>query len=383
MTTALVAEERHGKSSATAEDLRADRAYQVEVDGVTEAQWSEGMDRFADANLYQSWSYGAARWKAENLSHLILKRDGKVVAMAQLRIVQPGNLRLGVAYLRWGPMCQLQGQELDPEIVRSMAAALREEYASKRGLYLEILPNAFSGSQRGGMFQSAFAQFDSGPGISDQNYRTLVLDLSPSLDELRKKLDKKWRNQLNAAERNGLAVVESNDADGYRRFCVLYTQMWERKKFDTKVSIEEFQRIQELLSETQRMKVLICEHAGTPVAGVVCSAIGDSAIYLLGATNDEGMKVKASYLLQWTIIRLLKERNIRFYDLGGIDPEANPGVYHFKSGLSGADLSHISSRSACDNPVSAALVKTGQVLRGGLHGLQQRLARPRLAEATR
>ncbi len=383
MKTVMIDEERHSEFSAMTEDSRTDRSFQVEVDGVTEKRWSELMDGFADANLYQSWSYGAVRWKAENLSHLILKCDGKVVAMAQLRIIRPGSLRLGVAYLRWGPMCQLRGEELDPEVVRSMAAALREEYAGKRGLYLEILPNAFSGSRRGAMFQSGFGPFDSGPGISDQEYRTLVLDLSPSLEELRKKLDKKWRNQLNAAERNELKVVESNDADGYRSFCALYAQMWRRKKFATKVSIEEFERIQELLPEKQRMRVLICEHVGTPVAGVVCSAIGDSAIYLLGATNDEGMKVKASYLLQWTMIRLLKERNTRSYDLGGIDPEANPGVYHFKSGLSSVDVSHISPMSACDNPVSAALIKTGQVVRGGLHSLQQRLARPLLAEATR
>jgi lipid II:glycine glycyltransferase (peptidoglycan interpeptide bridge formation enzyme) len=39
--------------------------------------------------------------------------------------------------------------------------------------------------------------------------------------------------------------------------------------------------------------------------------------------------------LQWNTIVRAKSRGIRYYDLGGIDAVANPGVYHFKSGLGG------------------------------------------------
>ena len=55
------------------------------------------------------------------------------------------------------------------------------------------------------------------------------------------------------------------------------------------------------------MHVLICQDKGVPVAGIVVSAMGDSAIYLLGATSDAGLNSKGAYLLQWTMIRWLKE----------------------------------------------------------------------------
>jgi Acetyltransferase (GNAT) domain len=375
MKSALVAEDRQHELAL---DSMPRRSYQVEVDSVTESDWSELMGRFDDGNVYQTWSYGAVRWEEKNLSHLLLKGDGEVRAMAQLRIIRPGNLRFGVAYLRWGPICQPHERELDPEVVHAMAAALRDEYVSKRGLYLEILPNAFAGSVRARIFQSAFGQFCRKPGVSAEHYRTFLLDLSPSLEELRKKLDKKWRNQLSAGERNDLHVVEGVGGDDYRRFCALYSDMWKRKKFHTSVSVKEFEQIQERLPETQKLRVLICEQAGKPVAGLVCSVVGESAIYLLGATNEAGMKVKASYVLQWAMVRLLKEKQARFYDLGGIDPAANPGVYHFKRGFTGVDVSNIGSFSACDNSFSAALVMTGRILRDGF-----RLVRPRFAEATR
>jgi lipid II:glycine glycyltransferase (peptidoglycan interpeptide bridge formation enzyme) len=85
------------------------------------------------------------------------------------------------------------------------------------------------------------------------------------------------------------------------------------------------------------------------------------------------MKSKGAYLLQWSMIQWLKRQGVRHYDLGGINPEINPGVYHFKSGLSGVDQSHIGPFVACENSLSAVAVKAGQVLRNGFSGLQQRL----------
>jgi lipid II:glycine glycyltransferase (peptidoglycan interpeptide bridge formation enzyme) len=349
-------------------------AYTVELDRVSEAEWSEILDRFADANIYQTWAYGAIRWGARNLSHLVLKRGGEVVGAAQLRIVRPASMPMGIAYLRWGPLCQVRGSELNPEIFAAMASALREEYCKKKGLYLEILPNAFGGSKRADAFQTSFQGYDSGNAISSEDYRTLLVDLEPSLEDVRKKLDKKWRNQLNASERNNLTIVTGTTANEYSAFSELYSQMWERKKFKSTVSVEEFGRIQEGLPENQRMKIVLCVQEGQPVAGVVCSAMGDSGIYLLGATNEAGMKSKAAYLIHWTVIRSLKEQGIRYYDLGGIDPEANPGVYHFKSGFSGADVSHIQPLSTCDSMVSLALVKTGNALRDGWRNFRSKHA---------
>jgi lipid II:glycine glycyltransferase (peptidoglycan interpeptide bridge formation enzyme) len=80
---------------------------------------------------------------------------------------------------------------------------------------------------------------------------------------------------------------------------------------------------------------LICEADGVPINGVVFSAIGDRAIYLFGATGTAGGQLNGSYLLQWRIIEWLKERGVRYYDLGGCNPSVNPGVYNFKRGIAG------------------------------------------------
>lgn len=356
------------QSVALAEEttLNAKRepVWQIEVDRATQEEWSGMLDCFEDANIYQTWSYGAVRWGRKNLSHLVLKRDSDVVAMAQLRIVRPTKLNFGMAYLRWGPMCHRRGRELDAEVARGMAQALREEYVRHRGLLLQILPNAFVGTHRGALFQSAFHSFTQEASTPANLYRTFVLDLTPSLDELRKSLDAKWRNKLTQSEKKGLKVTAGTGIDQYRTFCRMYNEMFKRKAFETTVDVEEFGRIQESLPETHRMRILICEQNGVPVAGIVASAMGDSGIYLLGATSDDGLNSKGAYLLQWTMIQWLKENGFKSYDLGGIDPEGNPGVYAFKKGFSGADVSQLSPFVACDNVVSSTIVRASLVAKG-------------------
>jgi lipid II:glycine glycyltransferase (peptidoglycan interpeptide bridge formation enzyme) len=342
--------------------------WQVEVDRATSAEWSEMLDLFDDANIYQTAVYGGVHWGEKNLSRLVLKRDGEVRGMAQLRIIRPTPLKFGMAYLRWGPLWERRGQPHDPEVPTRMARAIEDEYLQKRRLFLRILPNAFAGSSRAATMQAAFSKFTAEPLDRENTYRTFVLDLSPSLDELRKGFDPKWRNKLAGAEKNDLKVIAGSGCSEYRDFCRIYGQMRMRKTFETTVDAEEFGRMQETLAESQRMRILICEDKGVPVAGLVASALGDSAIYLLGATSDEGLKSKGAYLLQWTMIQWLKRNGIRWYDLGGIDPDGNPGVYLFKRGFSGVDICQLNPMVASYSAISSGIVKAGLAMQRTLNG---------------
>jgi lipid II:glycine glycyltransferase (peptidoglycan interpeptide bridge formation enzyme) len=345
----------------------------VEVDKATAAQWSIMLDMFADANIYQTAAYGEVHWGEKNLSRIVLKRDEDVMAVAQIRIVRPTPLKYGMAYLRWGPLWERRDHPLDPEVLKRMARAIEEEYLEKRKLFLRIIPNTFPGLPRAEAFKSAFSSFTEETLGAENTYRTFLLNLVPPIEELRSKLDKKWRNQLSRSEKNNLEVVTGNGEKEYRSFCSIYDEMRKRKSFETTVDTDEFRRMQESLPESQRMRVLICLDKGVPVAGLVASAMGDSAIYLLGATSDAGLNSKGAYLLQWTLIKWLKDNGVKLYDLGGINPEENPGVYHFKEGFSGIDICQINPLVASHSAVSSGMVKAGlamqRVLRGSVSTL--------------
>ena len=100
------------------------------------------------------------------------------------------------------------------------------------------------------------------------------------------------------------------------------------------------------------------------MTATIGSAIGDRGIYLLGATGETGMKQKSAYLSQWKMILWLHERVCRWFDLGGIDPENNPGVYHFKVGMSSMDVSHIGQYEANTSTISSLAVGLAEKFKG-------------------
>jgi lipid II:glycine glycyltransferase (peptidoglycan interpeptide bridge formation enzyme) len=204
-----------------------------------------------------------------------------------------------------------------------------------------------------------------------KKYRTLLLDLSPELSDLRSALRQKWRNQLNRAEKNLLELEHGTEGVLFDRFVTLYEGMVQRKGYDPGVDINEFRRMQDLLPESSKMQVLLCLSEGQDVAGAVYAAIGDTGSYLHGATGEAGMRLKGSYLCQWRMVETLRSCGYRWYDLGGIDPDLNPGVFHFKSGLSGRDASTVGVFERASRKRQMVLVRLGELLATGLRRLSR------------
>jgi lipid II:glycine glycyltransferase (peptidoglycan interpeptide bridge formation enzyme) len=336
--------------------------YQIEIDRVTKTEWEDLLSLFSDATIYQTWSYGAVRWEEENLSHLVLKKDNQVVGLAQATIRKIPLIKAGIAYIPWGPLWQRKEEVKEVEHLRHLIKALKEEYTSKRGLLLRIRP-CYCENHNNDAVHSIFTEADLEINASLARYRTLVLDISPSLAEIRQKLNQKWRNQLNRSEKNGLTVIEGNTDDLYQTFLTLQKEMIERKHYDPGVDYGEFRDIQRDLPDQLKMRIIVCLHNGEPVTATIGSAIGDTGIYLLGATGDKGLQLKGAYLSQWLLIQWMKDRGCRWYDLGGINPEKNPGVYHFKAGLSGREVQHIGHLETSRGRLSHLLVKSLEELR--------------------
>ena len=335
----------------------------VVVDEISALEWNGLLLQFSDASVYQTWAFGAACWNEKELSHLVLHDQGQIRGAVQVRVVTVPLLGSGVAYVRWGPLFRRQGAAEDPEAAQAILEALKREYVDRRKLVLQIIPNVYLGDAAEEPVRKALSElgFEQEPSIKP--YRTLRLDLNPALEELRKKLDQKWRNQLNRAEKNGLELVEGTSDELYGRFVALYQGMMARKQFETTVSVEEFRELQRQLPPESRMTILLAHKEGKDLGCLIGSAFGDTGIYLLGASSEEGMQSKASYLLQWTMIQKFKALGCHWYDLGGVNPETNPGVYHFKSGITQNEAVQLGRFQCAGGSLSNLCVGVGNYLR--------------------
>ena len=319
-------------------------------------KWDELLSLFDDSNIYQTQAFGKFSKGNNKLEYNIIEQNGEVVAIAQVRIKTIPLLNKGIAYIRWGPLWQLRNQSPNPENLQLALKKLIEEYVAKRKLVLRIMPNITDKSE---IFSSL--GFEKLP--DHKPYRTFVVDIRANLEEIRKRFRKKWRYSLRQAEKNGVVVKSGDSVEMFDTFLNLYRSMHNRKKFKEFVDVESFRNMQQLLPTRNKMKIFIAYFENNPVASIVVSAMGNTGIYLLGGSNETGLKYSASYLLQWKAIEWLKEKEIQYYDLGGIDPDVNPGVYTFKKGMGGEDISFIGTYEQSGGILSRITVNIGEKLK--------------------
>ena len=346
---------------------RLARDYSAEFDSVDENTWYNIVRGFNDANIYQTWAYNEVRSGRKNVSCMVLKRNEVIVAAAQLRMARVPILNAGVAYVRWGPLYRPKDSYEDLETFAQALRALRNEYACRRGLVLRVYPYLFDDESE--RYLLVFQQEGFSLLKDAKRERTLVINLQPKLEDLRKGLNQKWRNCLNRAEKNALEVLEGCGDELFGMFVEeIYRKMLARKKFAEPNDIDEFRRIQQALPEDLKMKITLCRHEGQLGTGSIFSAMGKIGVYLFGATNDLGMKSNGAYLQQWKFVEWLKENGFFSFDLNGISPETNPGTYKFKEGLcgkNGKDVYFLGQFQTYTNSLSCIAVRCGEALRSG------------------
>src|SRR5262249_19762936 len=159
------------------------------------------------------------------------------------------------------------------------------------------------------------------------------------------------------AERQDVRVTEGRDPQLFADFMPLFDELVARKAFDVDLGADFYAGLQAQLPESERLYVAIAWVDDEPVAGIVASTHGDTPVYLLGASNHAARKLNASYLLQWKVIEEAARQGCRFYDLGGIDAEANPGVHKFKLGMGGTELCAAGLYELAPDRFRAALVR--------------------------
>lgn len=346
------------------EKRELDSSYTSEVDSVDEQRWYQVLQEFDDANIYQTWSYAAVMSGRRNMSHLILRKEDEIMAIAQARIARLPVINVGIAYVHWGPLWLRGVTETNADRFRQVVRALRNEYVCARGLVLRLFPNLFD--EDAPAFSTILAEEGFSPSCTKMRNRTILMDLSLSLADLRVGMKRNWKRNLKVAEEGGLEIAEGSSDEFFKAFIEIYKETVARKKFMEPNDINKFGLIQAQLPEKLKMQVLLCRSGEGVCAGLVWSALGKTGIELFAATGDVGIASRGSYLLRWKLIEKLKRSRFAKYNLNGINPIKNPGGYKFKSELAGGngkDVYYLGRFDSHTNVVSYWCLLLGDRLR--------------------
>lgn len=300
--------------------------------------WQQQASLFKDYNYRQLWDFGIAC--AERLSasseHVAVYDGAKIIGMADVRIKLIPFIKAGIAAINGGPLVRREDGD-DCDRLKVCLNALVREYVHKQGLLLRVNlpvgPESWNAKQN-----SIFTACGFSLSQIIKPYRTLLLDLDQPLDEIRKNLSQKWRNNLKRAEAVNHPILTDFSVESFNLFPELYNAFRRKKQFDIKMDPVFFAEVQNLLPESERMRVALCQEDGVLISGHISSLLGDTAVNLFRANTKVALSKRVSYRIQWDGVCYAHEQGYRWYDLGGIDPEGNPGVYSFKKGMGGEDV---------------------------------------------
>ena len=176
--------------------------YETKIDNIDRKEWYQILHLFKDANIFQTWDYDAAIHGENHLSHLVMKKQGSIVAACQVCIFNVKYLNIGIAYIRYGPLWELKGVERNTDIFRYVIHEIIEEYVHKRSLFLRIYPRLFEENDE--VCKRIMLEEKLRPRKEQAHNKTIILNIDKNLEEMKKFLDPKWRNKLKKTERNNI-----------------------------------------------------------------------------------------------------------------------------------------------------------------------------------
>ena len=153
---------------------------------------------------------------------------------------------------------------------------------------------------------------------------------------MRARLQQKWRNQLNKAERAPLSVtVERLDAARHRWFLEAETAQQKSRRYRSYPTGFLLAYAATNPSQARLFTAMIGED---PVAGLLVLQHGAMATYQAGVTTPLGRQHCAHNLLLWRAMHDLQQDGVAHLDLGRAD--LSPGLKRFKT-CSGARIEQL------------------------------------------
>jgi len=334
------------------------------VVNIKDTEWDKFINSFRDANLYQTSAFVKYSKGGEKPEKFILYENSNPVASALIRIKTFPFLSKGIAYIRWGPLWRKFDCENNLNILSNILSSLKNEYSIKRNLLLRITSNLVESGNAN--YSEVFKDHGYTLNQDIDKYRTLILTLNSSNEEIKNNFVKDWRRRLRRGFEKGLQVRFGTSNEYFHIFSRLYHETRSRKSFKEYVSPEMILKVQNELCDENKMNVLICSFDGEDIAAFVIAALGESGLALLAGSSQKGLKLSGSIMLHWNTIEWLKANNFKYYDLGGIDPQNNYSVYRFKKGSGARDINFIGTYENCESYISKYLINTMQKVKKNL-----------------
>ena len=153
--------------------------------------------------------------------------------------------------------------------------------------------------------------------------------LNRTLDELHRAFHSQTRRNIKTAQRAGLQVVLSGEADAVAQYHRLHVSLRKRKYRLLAQPQEFFQRIWKAFAPADGIRTALALVDGRPVAGALYLIWQDTVYYKFGASLAQFLPLRPNDAIQWEVLRWAQGRGFRALDWGLSDLD-QPGLCAYK-----------------------------------------------------
>lgn len=329
-------------------------------------QWDAYVRAHPRGHLLQTAGWGAHKRAFGWEDALVGVTDGAgTLVGGALLLFRALPARLGkMAYVPMGPLFSRSADE------SSVWGAIHAEAKRHHAAFLKWEPGLYLDTPAPDMARLGFLPSRQ----TIQPPRTIVIDLSGDEETLLTRMNQGTRRKIRQSMKNDVRYYEGTRAD-VGTFNAIMQVTGTRNAFG--VHAPEYYALAYDLFMPQDGALILAEHEGDVLAGIMVFAIGKQAWYLYGASSDVKRNLMASYGVQWKAIQWARARGCTLYDMWGI-PDAEPdqleaqfetrsdglwGVYGFKRGWGGQIVRSLSAWDSKYNPLVYTAYETAVRLR--------------------
>lgn len=300
-------------------------------------EWDAFVRQQPRAHILQRAPWGdlkrAFGWRVVRVA---LADDGVIVAGAQVLMRNlPFNVG-SMAYLPMGPYASTD------EALTELWEAVDQRMRAEGAAFLKWEPGIFEGGlpdiERWGFRESP---------QTIQPPNTILLSITEDDEEILARMNQSTRRKVRVSGRKGIRYYQGT-RDDVETFTGMMQTTGERNDFGVH-DPAYYRTAYDLFVPDGSAALLLAEHEGDPLAGLMVFMEGRTAWYLYGSSSNVKRNLMATYGIQWEAIQWAKARGAHYYDMWGVPDEDEStleaafqdrndglwGVYGFKRGWGG------------------------------------------------
>lgn len=285
--------------------------------------WDNYYNSISFSNISQSWSYGEAQKKRLNLKvkRYLISIDNLPKAIVQ--VLSKKFIFCSVNRINRGPLLLNGYNNLEQ---MSIILKLFDKFNELKSLNFLSFSPEIEFNEDNILLNNKNDSFY----FNYPTWKSSTINLLDTEDNLRSKLDSKWRNMLNTSQKEGILIKEENSLLQLNKIIDLNIDDQKKKNFKG-INSELLKNY--LLSSN--FIILSAYYNNEHISSICISLHGTTATYLIGWSNELGRKKKTMNLLLWNSIIYLKKNGYKIYDLGGVDKSVSYGIFKFKNDMGG------------------------------------------------